>query len=247
VELARELAEQGVPSLRFDHLGRGVSEGDARTAHLDGMIADAVAACQFLRGQTEAEDVVLVGMCSGGNVAMGAATLLSNKVAGVVGISVLPFTAPDARRNRRRAWTCLRQYLVKACRPATWLRLLRGEVNLEGVSRTARGSLSEGDEDRRLKTSARNIPAELHRHAFPVHLIYGGGDPEAAPAQEWYASLLGGGERLSVSEVSGANHNFYSVDWAQRLRTQVRQSIFAGHPKPEKVNSAEFPLAMDDN
>ena len=70
VETARRLAGLGVAALRFDHRGRGDSEGDDDSADLDGMISDALAAADFLRERTGVRDLAMIGICSGGNVAL---------------------------------------------------------------------------------------------------------------------------------------------------------------------------------
>ena len=75
VTAARRLAGLGIASLRFDLRGRGESEGDSTATDLDEMIDDLIAAAEFLRAEAGVERVWPVGLCSGGNVVLGAASL----------------------------------------------------------------------------------------------------------------------------------------------------------------------------
>jgi pimeloyl-ACP methyl ester carboxylesterase len=74
VRLTRALAARGCPGLRFDFGGRGLSDGTAQAVTLDGMIADARAASACLKTHTGCGEIAYVGICSGGNVAIGAAS-----------------------------------------------------------------------------------------------------------------------------------------------------------------------------
>jgi len=71
VKLCRHLNAEGYATLRFDLRGRGESEGETAKANLDGMIADAAAAIEYMRNDNQLERVSIVGICSGGNVALG--------------------------------------------------------------------------------------------------------------------------------------------------------------------------------
>ena len=75
VSLSRALVGDGVSCLRFDLSGRGDSEGRYERTTLDAMIEDARAAIGFLRSLPDIESVTLCGICSGANVALGAASL----------------------------------------------------------------------------------------------------------------------------------------------------------------------------
>ena len=78
VNAARRFAEEGIASLRFDFRGRGDSDGDAAATDLDAMIADLLAAAQFVRAEAGIERVFPLGLCSGGNVVLGAASRGAN-------------------------------------------------------------------------------------------------------------------------------------------------------------------------
>ena len=76
VQVARDLAASGLAALRFDISGRGDSQGEPLATDLDMMIADVRGAVAWLRERTPGVPVGLLGMCSGGNVALASANRL---------------------------------------------------------------------------------------------------------------------------------------------------------------------------
>jgi pimeloyl-ACP methyl ester carboxylesterase len=93
--VARSAAVNGYPSLRFDFRGRGESEGDGLQSTLVTMADDLVAAARVLLAQTGVRRLVYVGLCSGGNVTIGALKRLP-RADGLVLLSVYPFSDGDA-------------------------------------------------------------------------------------------------------------------------------------------------------
>ncbi len=226
VTLGRELAARDVAALRFDLSGRGTSDGAARATSLDHMIADTHAAADFLCARTGLARVTFVGLCSGGNVAIGAAAQRPDRTGGVVCLSTLPFAPPTARQARRKAAGYLAGYARKALSLRTWRRLLRGEVSLRGVGRTVGGALAEAPDLRRLRDSAHDLMAAFARLRAPVLFVYGGADPEGAQAREHYqAFCTAQGVPTRFEAVPGANHNFYAVRWSEDLRSRVRAFV----------------------
>jgi len=71
VKCSRALAQAGVASLRFDFYGSGESEGEFSEVTLQGEIADATEAVEFLRRQKgiDPERIGLLGLSLGGAIA----------------------------------------------------------------------------------------------------------------------------------------------------------------------------------
>ncbi len=236
VELARALAAAGIPALRFDLRGRGDSAGEYAHTDLDGMIADTVRAGQVLRNETETETetgtqtgggcrrLAAVGLCSGGNVAIGAATL-DPAFERLVPISTLPFQThkrAGAERRRRRL-SGLLKLGGKLLRPETWRKLLRGEVNFKLVGRSLGGeSRAVSADGRNLKDSRRDIVEAFTRYKGEVLFEYGGADAEGAAGREHYQDLCRThGIKARFHVIAGANHNFYSLAWKRELIEQT--------------------------
>ena len=230
VQMARALATQGLTTLRLDFRGRGDSTGDAATVTLDEMIADACAAVAWLTTAHGIRRVHLVGLCSGGNVALGAASLLP-EVEHVVCWSLLPFmehkeqAAPRGLRLAR-----LRQVCHKALRPEAWRKLFRGEANIHGAMRVVVRD-KEGDAyERRRKTSQRDILAALTPFTGRLHLLYGSRDPEAATALAYYTHWCKT-HRIPIAArvIPGAPHNFYTAHWTAEVVEQTSRWLLADH------------------
>lgn len=220
VRITRALAAKGVPALRFDLAGRGESDGVAAESNLDGMIADTVAAIRFLQKTTGCQDVALTGICSGGNVAIGTATLISCSRLAL--ISTLPFNPASSHAAARKTASRLSEFARKAMSVETWARALRGEINWGGVGKTLSSSMHEDQEERKLKDSSRDIMAAFASLHTPSLFVYGGNDPEARSAREHYARFC---EEHTIPAtfrtIAGANHNFYSVTWSTEVKDAV--------------------------
>jgi dienelactone hydrolase len=224
VEAARRLNELGLATLRFDLSGRGESEGDPFATDLDAMIADAQAALLRLRGLLPAAaPLAVLGMCSGGNVGMGALTLEPGVVAAVCW-STYPFQSQRSRRQDvRRTGHFATVYLRKALQPATWARLLRGAVNFRMIGRVLFGHWRPREAvetEPNLQESARDreIVEALGRYRGRVLMIFGGADPEAGDARRIFEDFFRRhGVRAEFDEVAGASHNFYSLQWKRQV------------------------------
>ncbi|HOX08814.1 MAG TPA: alpha/beta hydrolase, partial [Planctomycetota bacterium] len=139
VELCRELARAGMPALRFDLSGRGDSGGDFWAVGLDDMIADARAAGGWLSKAAGTENLALAGLCSGANVALGAACGEARFTA-VAALSALPFQKQrGAGQAVARTGTAARELGAKALSFDTWRRLFRGEVAVGRILRRLLG------------------------------------------------------------------------------------------------------------
>ncbi len=207
---ARRLNEIGFHTLRFDLRGRGDSEGDGPAVGLDEMIADSVAAVDFIKSESGAHRLVLAGICSGANVAIGAATL-RHDVKELTLWSVLPFQ-PEARAGQRarRARHYLRQYLAKACQWQSWKRLLRGESSLRGAARTMAGDAAPLRDGRNLKDSDRNLMQAFAAWRGRALFVTGSLDPEGMAGREIFEPFCR--ERQMPARfhlVQGATHSYY--------------------------------------
>jgi pimeloyl-ACP methyl ester carboxylesterase len=235
--LASRLAQAGYTAIRPDLPGRGDGPGSFLDCDLDKMI-ETVARAVAERGATRC---TLVGMCSGGNVSLGVAALLKGKSdVGVVALSTLPFQPARTRsfENKRR-WKNMKQYAAKALTPSNWVRLVRGDINLQRVKKNVTASEKPAAGERNLKDSARDIEKELQAWSQAGLFIYGGGDEEAPLAcahfQKLHESGMGAKSATAFHTIAGANHNFYGRAWREELVARIIEFLGARTSGPQGV------------
>lgn len=212
VLLARALAAQGVPVLRFDYRGMGDSEGAVRDYRAIGDDIDSALA-QFFTCVPSLREVVLWGLCDGATAAACHAPR-DTRIAGLVLLN------PWVRSTSGLARASLRHYyLPRLLQRSFWRKLAGGGVQLRasftGLRRTA-GALaaSDGNEP---ATPALMYQA-LHRFPGPVLLILSGAD---LGAREWDDLLathrpwrrLCAQPTWQRATVPGASHTFASASW----------------------------------
>ena len=212
VHMAHRLVSEGFFTLRFDLRGRGDSEGDGPNTSLDDMIEDTVRAAEFLIKTTKAERVVLLGICSGANVAIGAETLAPRLFPELVLWSTLPFQPEQRSRQRvRRARFYLREYVQKALRPATWKKLLRGDVDVRMVGRAIAGEGCAARGEPNLKDSSRDIMAAFARFPGRALFVTGADDPEGMEGRELFGRACAENTlNADFRTIEGATHSFYA-------------------------------------
>ncbi|MBI2201835.1 MAG: hypothetical protein HYU43_07845 [Armatimonadetes bacterium] len=212
VAAARALAEAGRTSLRVDFRGRGDSTGDPARVTLDGMIEDAVAASQWLEREQGVRKVAWLGLCAGANVALGAASLRPDVTEEVVAWSILPFMEHKEQahgRHDKSKTELWKFYMKKAMDPEAWKKLVQGQANVRGAVRTLRKDKEGDEEERRRKTSRRDILKDLDAYRGRCLFIFG--------AAFFQARLQRQGISHEIQWIPGAPHNFYTVEWTRRV------------------------------
>lgn len=222
VHAARQLLQAGLATLRFDLRGRGDSHGRAEQTDLDDMTADTLNAAAFLRTRPGVERVALLGICSGANVAIAAATL-DPQITELALWSALPFQ-PDQEpaQQRRRIYHHLRVYLRKALNRHTWARLLRGETNLRMVGKAIVGDRAAPGV-RNLKDSSRDVMTAFSHFRGRALFITGDKDPDGLSGRDLFAPFCKT-HRLNAAFrlIAGANHSYYNLAHEQQV---LRQTI----------------------
>lgn len=218
-EAARAIAKNGFAAYSFDFRGRGESELDVSQASLNSMIRDATRAVPLLREKLGIEKFTLLGLCSGGEVAIGA-SLSHTRIDGLSLWSAPVFSgAFDLARQARRSRNALEKYARKILLPDTWSKLFSGSLNWKMIIRALSGGRS--NEDAAVEDKAPDTQSQMKAfEAFSGQLLflYGGNDPETPPSREFYREFV---ERTKMPhefhEIAGANHNFYSLEWKQEV------------------------------
>jgi alpha/beta superfamily hydrolase len=216
---ARVFGEKGYATLRFDFAGRGDSDGDTQLATLATMQEDAHAAFAWVRARTQSPLIVL-GLCSGCEIVVAST---QESVAGAILWSAPVFAAlPSDERAKKKRGENLGKYARKLLNPATYAKILRGQIDTQSVGKAMAGG--GGAASKNLESDAPGqLPRGFRRAAIgrwrafeaPRLQIYGGADPITTEALAWYRE--NSGRAPDVELIAGANHSFYGLDWEREV------------------------------
>ena len=219
VTAARRLEALGIASLRFDFRGRGDSGGLTAEASIASMIEDTRAAVTFM--QDEADAIYLLGICSGGKVAVGTAA----RTAGTAGLILWSAEAMGEMHGTydgtRKSLVALRAYAAKLTRPETWRRLVTGKVNTGMV----RKALTEHEMPSAQELDDESgILRDFRSYTGSVISIYGAAHPETVHAAGAYRDFFNThGIANELHAVDGANHSFYGLDWEEQVLARTEE------------------------
>ncbi len=212
--------------LRFDFAGRGDSDGRTELATLATMADDARDMMKWCREQSDAP-IVLLGLCSGCEVAVGA--LESDVAAMILWSAPIVAARGSGARDARKRVANLKKYAHKLLSFSTYKRLLRGEVD---ASRVAQVMSSKGGESRNIESDAPGqLPrgwresalsgfARWNRAHRPLLLVYGSADPTTTEALAWYREQQ---PQAYSHLIEGANHSYYGLEWENEVIAHSQQ------------------------
>lgn len=218
--LARMLAAQGTPVLRFDYRGMGDSEGAQRA--FDTVDDDLRAAIDcFQREVPGLREVVLWGLCDGA----AAAALYAPQDARVAGLVLLN---PWVRTEEGAARATLKHYYLDRLRdPALWTKIAQGGFNPFKAARSFAGVARRALLPAASKTDAdcgAALPERLHgsllRFEGRVLVVLSGADLTAqefsvvAEAPHWRSLLQE--PRFVRHTLAGADHTFSRRAWHEQ-------------------------------
>ena len=227
VLLARALAEEGVPVMRFDH--RGIGDSDEPFRGFEALNADIGAAIDaFLARCPAIREVVLWGLCDAASAILFYAHT-DSRVAGIVVLN------PWVRTQQSEARTYLRHYYWSRLRdPALWRAVVSGHLNVLEASWSflrvlaQRFNPSQRSETKQASTSlaAGTLPERmalgLARFRGPVLLIMSGQDltarefEDSARASTAWRSLMVAA-RLTRRDLADADHTFSCRPWHDKV------------------------------
>lgn len=222
VLLARALAGQGVPVLRFDHRGVGDSDGETRAFTEIG--PDIAAALDwFMQRLPVLREVVIWGLCD----AASAALINVHRDARVAGLVLLN---PWVRTPQLQSRTYLHSYYWRRLVDGSfWRGLLAGRVRILGSLREVAGHARES-----LATARPARPAQpgadfvagmlegLRKFHGPVLVILSGDDLVAEEfrllcrrSRAWRSAL--DASRITRRELAAANHTCSRAEWRDQV------------------------------
>lgn len=229
VLLARHLAGQGVPVMRFDVRGMGDAEGTPRKfSELDDDIAAAVDC--FLAASPQLQGVVIWGLCDAASAALFYA-YQDERIKGLVLLNPWVFTEQGAAKTYLKHY-----YWQRLTSPDFWRKVLSLRFNyaesitsllalLRRASRKSAGTASVNHEptkvDEQLPLPARMREC-LKRFSHPVLLILSGRDltadefRDAVKADAEWQRLLAE-PRVTRHDFAEADHTFSSAAWRDQV------------------------------
>jgi exosortase A-associated hydrolase 1 len=225
--LARELAECGIPVLRFDYRGMGDSEGEARNyEHIDADIASALG--QFFAAVPQLQELVVWGLCDGAT----AAAFYAYKDSRIRGLILLN---PWVRTEASLARTTLRHYYLARLRdPAFWRKLASGTFSPLGTLRSLRRLAGSARADGGTSDAGGGAPQRMFDALSRFRgrtLIILSGDDLTAREFEALQNSSPGWRQLSRAasvrqvQVAQANHTFSRALWRDQVAQLCAQWI----------------------
>jgi exosortase A-associated hydrolase 1 len=222
-QLARSLAQAGIPAMRFDYRGMGDSEGAPRDFEQVQDDLRAAIDCFFAQAPGLAE-VVLWGLCDGAS----AAALYAPDDPRVTGLALLN---PWVRTEDGAAKATLKHYYrSRVLDPGLWKKIVTGRFDARqatgsfmGLLRTAFKGAAPAEQD---AEGGASLPVRMHtalqQFKGPLLVMLSGAD---LTAQE-FAGLPSGSrdwERLLASArvtrhtLAGADHTCSRREWHQQI------------------------------
>jgi dienelactone hydrolase len=260
VELAREWASRGFSVLRLDLGGVGDSDVRAGTAdnhpYPDHAVADISLAAQWMRAHAGVSRVVVAGLCSGAHASFHAGRAL-DQLAGIISINPIVFYWNPACALDVSAWMNYyesRRYSRSVREVGSWVRLMRGEVNVRhaasvGYRRMREVTGGAATAFRRRLGLVRHDPenvaadfARMSERGVDVLLVFSEGDPGLDFVQRRYArdlTLLQHDRTNFVMQVvADADHTFTRRESRARLVRLLTDHLLSRHFRTTSITAS---------
>jgi alpha/beta superfamily hydrolase len=244
VALARHLARRGHVVLRMDIAGIGASPpragAEENIVYPPQATQDVLAAIKYLREHWHCQDVRASGLCSGAYHAFKAAAA-SLPLNGIVAINPLTFRWREGmslKYPEHRVAADIVRYQLKVRSPASWMKLLRGHVDLWDSAQVLlrQGWTLAAAPVRNLARAlgielADDLPTELRtitRAGIDLHFVFALGDPgmELLRGRGGAAARkLRAAGKIHVTTIDGADHTFTDRTRRAQLINVLEQAL----------------------
>ncbi|MBV7534779.1 hydrolase 1, exosortase A system-associated [Duganella sp. sic0402] len=216
VLLARHLAEQGIPVMRFDYRGMGDSEGEMRG--FEDIQDDLEAAVgEFFNAMPQLKELVLWGLCDG-------ATAAAFHAANDPRITGLVMANPWVRTAHGEARSTLRHYyLQRILDREFWRKLARGGFSLSrALGSFGQLTVAAARPTAQVESLPERLYHALQRFRGQILIILSGADLGARefmglPRQHKHWCALLSLPRVRQASIANANHTFSRQVWRDEV------------------------------
>lgn len=224
VKIARRMAIAGFCVLRFDF--SGIGDSSARNDNLPfekSSISETQEAMHYLSSMRGVGKFILVGICSGANVAFKTACR-DHRVVGVIGINGSYFDSQELERLNQYIKSSIqgRYYRKHLFNYKSWWRVITGKSNLSNIIRfliTKTKSLRSQNKDVSFETNPLIKWSSLIERGIDLFLIYSEGslalDTFRLTLENHLSGLKSSG-KLRVEVIKHSDHVF-TLLWSQNI------------------------------
>lgn len=218
VLLARDLAKNNIPTMRFDCAGMGDSTGTfSKFTHLNDDIQSAIKV--FSTQCPKVKQIILWGLCDAASANM-IFVANSNHVAGLILLN------PWVRSNHTYAKATIRDHHLKQLlNPQFWKRLFTLDVNIfhsiQGLAATIKSTffrVREDEEDDFIRTMLIGV----RKFSKNMLFILSGNDLTASEFKtlvrtdkEWWQAM--DSKNIVTINIKDADHTFSSAEWRTKV------------------------------
>lgn len=225
--LARQLAGQGIASIRFDYRGMGDSEGDIR--YFEAIDADIRAAIDnLITHMPQTKHVALWGLCDAASAALYYGHT-DPRVKGLVLLNPWVHTEAGAARSRIKHY-----YLVRLFSKAFWAKFFSGKVKMGASIAELADSARKAREPQTMATAISLDPRHgspgyiermqksMQKYTGNMMIILSGKDLAAQEFldlvkndKQW--NILSNRSQVQHAYLSDANHTFSANTWRKKV------------------------------
>ena len=235
VTMARSWALRGFRVLRFDRPGMGDSVApigvEENEIYSSSGLQSLRSMMDYIEERTNINKFRLAGLCSGGYFSYQAA-LIDRRVVGLLMINPLTYqwrAGDTVLVPHRQIYKATRFYLRTSMRKETWLRLIKGQINLKGIAGTISSRMIQSTtakwhraiswslrRETALSEVARNF-LSLESRGTDIFMIFDSAEGGVDLMEEHLgknASIMKRRKKFRIEFIDNADHTFTPI-WAQ--------------------------------